>query len=219
MKLDRNSDKKQVRIFAIQLCILLLKAKREEISIKELLEVLDNYYGLGIENPVTYEIFNCLYKELVDKSSYGFLKLKSSSIDFYEKMKKPEIKNVKQKQETPSPKVLTDRELIRFIYENKSCYTGKKIRGLDIWGIGPQAITLGNISINAHSDGTPTGCGPIRQCHNKEFHNFFRKIKRENSFDDGIELAKEIIQEYGYLSWKEESEKYRKEMQKVYGDY
>lgn len=126
-----------------------------------------------------------------------------------------------EKEEVPSQKSSSksDREIIQFLFENKYCYLGKKIRGLDIWGIGKHAITLGNISINAHSDGTPTGCGPIRQCHNKKFHNYYRKMKNKNSFDDGIELAKEIIQKYGYLSWEEEGEKYKKEMNEMYGDY
>lgn len=124
-----------------------------------------------------------------------------------------------EKTETPkSPSKISkeDRELCKFLIENKNCYKGKKIRGLDIWGIGKNAITLGNIRIEAFTDGTPTGCGPIRQCDNKEFHNFFKKINKKNSFDDGVQLAKEIIKEYGYLSWKEEQEKYNKEINKFY---
>ena len=105
-----------------------------------------------------------------------------------------------------------ERELCKFLIINKQCYKGKKIRGLDIWGIGNNAITLGNVSIEAFTDGTPNGSGPIHQCHNKEFHNFFKKINKENSFDDGVQLAKEIIEKYGYLDWEEERKKQIKEM-------
>lgn len=208
MKLERDSSEKQIRVFAIQLCILLLKAKREEISIKELLNVLDEFYGLGKENPVTYKVFNILYEELLEKSA-GFLRLKSNSIEFYE-TKIKEVCKIKE---------LKGRELARFLYENKYCYIGKQIRGLDIWGIGTQAITLGNVSINAHSDGTPTGLGPIRQCHNKKFHNFFKKVNNENSFSDGLELAEEIVKEYGYLSWEEEGIKQKKELEEMEKGY
>ena len=205
MKLERDSSEEQIRIFAIQSCILLLKAKREEISIKELLNVLDEFYGLGKENPVTYKLFNIFYEELFEKSA-GFLRLKSNSIEFYENKIK-EIREVKE---------LKGRELAKFLYENKYCYIGKQIRGLDIWGIGTQAITLGNTKTGDGYTGPDT---PNIWCENKKFHNFFRKINNENSFSDGLELAEEIVQKYGYLSWEEEGIRQKKEFEEMEGDY
>ncbi len=121
------------------------------------------------------------------------------------RLKEEEVKPLPKKPltakvEKPSSKTLTkeDEELYNFILENKFSYIGKTIRGLDIWGIGKYAITIGNIKT-----GDGYGCGtPNRWCDKKQFHNFFgKKIKNSNSFDDGLELAKEIIQEYGRIQW------------------
>ena len=173
----------------INICILLLKVKRTSIEVTELEKI-------------------CLETFKIDKASeklagknFGVIKDSVFTVKFsllyYEEVLKKIEKNKSFK-----------RFVTQWVFENKGCYKGKKIRGLDIWGIGKSAITLGEVKCG---DGYRDPGFPSIWCEKKEFHNFFQKINKKNSFDDGIEVAKEIIDEYGLLSW-EEKGRQEKEM-------
>lgn len=84
-----------------------------------------------------------------------------------------------------------DRTMVKFLIQNKSHYKDKKIRNKTIWGIGERAIVL--VDSTQSGDGY---CGIRRYEGEKEFHNYFKKINNKNSFDDGIELAKEILRKF-----------------------
>lgn len=251
----------QTRLFAIELCIMLLKEKRDEISIKELLSILENVYRLEKENPLTYYVFKSLYKELVEKTAYGFLKLKFD-LKTYEEMKKEELKlkearkcweqmipieeklvkgeiNLEtfliylgalerklarlntcyskywaQKKETIdifhqnglyhpyNKEILIEfkerdadealNEEIRKFVMKKHRYRNVKIRGKQVWGIGYGAITLvDKIVFNKEC------AHPRNYLGKKTFHNYFYKTGKKSSYDDGIEIMRELKDKYG----------------------
>lgn len=115
-------------------------------------------------------------------------------------------------------------ELRNFMVKNKGAYRGAPIRDLEVWGIGLKAITLGHIMSN---DGYGKASETNTWCNNKEFHNYTKKINKENSFDDGISVLEELIDKYGRLDaskgerWSIEDEsvkiirKYNEDMKRV----
>ena len=84
---------------------------------------------------------------------------------------------------------------IEYLIKNNYVYHDCKIDGKEVWGIGKNAITLVDKVIYDYS------------CHHKRnytgektFHRFKEgRVQNKNSFNNGVEIGKKIINEYGRL--------------------
>ena len=84
---------------------------------------------------------------------------------------------------------------IKYLIENNYNYHDCEINGKIVWGIGKNAITLVDKTFYDHSYYHPRG-----YIGEKTFHRFKEgKIKNKNSFNDGIEIGKKLIKQYGRL--------------------
>ena len=84
-----------------------------------------------------------------------------------------------------------NKEIKRFVM-NKYRYRGAKIRGKQVWGIGDGAIVLvDKIVFNEEC------AHPRDYLGRKTFHNYFYKTGKKSSYDDGIEIMRELKEQYG----------------------
>lgn len=83
-------------------------------------------------------------------------------------------------------------EEIRKFVRNKSHYKDVRIRGKEVWGIDNAAIVLVNEVTYDEKCARQRGYRG-----RKEFHNYFYKTGKPSSYDDGIEIMRELKEEYG----------------------
>lgn len=183
----------------LEICILLLKANRKTINGKELDSISKNHFGIdkasgrlclldeslglkqslatgtvsvrenGLEfDSVTLNYPLWFYEEIIHEMDYNEIVLKT----YRKENRKFDEKSLYYKTAI----------IYKEITENKYNYMNLKIRNKFICGIGPRAIVL-----KENKDDKP------------DFHNFFNDISlsADNSTPDGLELAQEIIEEYG----------------------
>lgn len=179
----------------LEICILLLKANRREISAKELDAISETHFKannvsgrlalldktLGLKESLAVPIVSI--KE--GGPQIDSIQLKYS-LWHYEKMLEEITKNkfVSSMRETIWMPFYKEAEAKKEVVENSSTYKGWKIRGKTIFGIGEKSICL------------------IDETGKKDFHWFIlpkNMVFKENAHPDGFELAKEIILEHQFL--------------------
>lgn len=109
-----------------------------------------------------------------------------------DKVKKPKSSKKISKRRKLTPE---ERNFCKKLIKNKGHYLDKEIDGKGIWGIGPNAITLYDEVFPAHEHHAHMRTHAGKQY----FHNYFKKINKSNSFDDGVEFAYKIVDKYGKL--------------------
>ena len=189
---------KELRLL-LEICILLLKANRKTINGKELDSISKNHFNM---DKVSGRL--CLLDEtlgLKQSLATGTVSVRENGLEFdsvtlnhplwfYEEMvremdyNETVLKTYRKEDRKFDEKSLYYKTAIIYkeITENKYRYMNSKIRNKLICGIGPRAIVL-----KENKDDKP------------DFHNFFNDISlsADNSTPDGLELAQEIIKEYG----------------------
>lgn len=120
----------------------------------------------------------------------GVSPIKNKGGDKMKKTKSSKKRVSKRRKLTPE-----ERNFCKKLIKNKGYYLDKEINGKGIWGIGPNAITLYDEVFPAHEHHAHMRTHAGKQY----FHNYFKKINKPNSFDDGVELAYKIVDKYGKL--------------------
>lgn len=166
----------------LKICILLLKANRQEIDAKELNTISLKEFKIEnvVEKLISHhlaDVFKSVIKLLYPQEFYEEM---VREMDYNEIV----FNTYRKENRKFDEKSLYYKTAIIYkeITENKYNYMNLKIRNKFICGIGPRAIVL-----KENKDDRP------------EFHNFFNDISlsADNSTPDGLELAQEIIEEYG----------------------
>lgn len=170
---------------------------KEEISFSKFKIIMDAFHRATDELGFDNYCYFARYNESIEifKKNGLYPTKKYGTIGYTRRFRGFE----RRREEKPSPssssndsRKLTPEELeIRnHVIKRKHRYRNKTINGKKVWGISYKAIVLvDDIDIDPNT-------GRRWVIGKKDFHNFFKKINNSTS-DDGIELAKKLIELYG----------------------
>ena len=146
-----------------------------------------------VRGEISFEMFCVIYQAFDKYTGTGYCAKYDETVEEFNKrgLYHPFNKGELRSFEKRSLKVSED-EINRFI-KNKERYSHKEVNGKLVWGIGRAAIVLVDEIIydeEAYSKWS---------CKGKTFHNFNPKVKskNKNSFGNGIEIMKKLINLYG----------------------
>lgn len=147
---------------------------------------------LFVESKISFEHFCTIYQAFDRYTGIGYCAQHEKTVEEFNKrgLFHPFNKRELRRFEKRNPQKI-EEEIHSFV-ENKNKYFRKEINGKIVWGIGRAAITLVDEIIYDEQAYRKWNCK------GKTFHNFKRmKSHKRNSFDNGIEIMRELRDLYG----------------------